>query len=300
MFAPEDTFIDIHVHSEKYPSFPRPGDKMTYATPEELLAGYDEIGIERAVLLPECYVEGSHSTQSFGEVQEIAETHGGRFIPFCNADPRMICNTCYSPFGDYFKFYRDKGAKGIGEICANMHILDPMVQNMFKGAEESGLPLTFHMSPYLGSGSYGLVDEPGLPGLEYSLQKFPKLRFFGHSQMFWAEISETAGIRDLLGYPTGQVIEGRVPQLMRKYPNLYGDLSASSGRNALTRDPEYAVKFLTEFQDRLFFGTDICQPTMHTLRPLANFLRELRDTGKISKEIFCKVAKGNAIRELDL
>jgi hypothetical protein len=40
-----------------------------------------------------------------------------------------------------------------------------------------------------------------------------------------------------------------VPKLMRDYPNLYGDLSAS-GYYALVRDANYAAKFSTEFQDR--------------------------------------------------
>ena len=34
------------------------------------------------------------------------------------------------------------------------------------------------------------------------------------------------------------------------------ELSAGSGANAMLRDPEYAIKFLTEFSDQLFFCTD--------------------------------------------
>ena len=45
---------------------------------------------------------------------------------------------------------------------------------------------------------------------------------------------------------------------MRTYGNLYGDLSAGSGSNALTRDRGYAVKFLNN-QDRAV-RTDICAP----------------------------------------
>ncbi|MPM95453.1 hypothetical protein SDC9_142607 [bioreactor metagenome] len=87
---------------------------------------------------------------------------------------------------------------------------------------------------------------------------------------------------------------------MRKYENLYGDISAGSGCNALKRDRAYAIRFLNEFQDRLFFGTDICQPTMPTLRPLAEFLLDLRKTGDISETVFQKVARENAIRVLEL
>lgn len=80
--------------------------------------------------------------------------------------------------------------------------------------------------------------------------------------------------------------------------NLYGDLSANSGCNALKRDPEHAVKFLNEFQDRLLFGTDICAPDTPT--PLVDFLLDLRRNGRISEPVFQKVARENARRLLHL
>ena len=54
-------------------------------------------------------------------------------------------------------------------------------------------------------------------------------------------------------YPTPK----RLIEMMRAHPNLHGDLSAGSGHNALSRDPAFGVRFLNEFQDRLYFGTDI-------------------------------------------
>ncbi|MEI8345181.1 MAG: hypothetical protein WCG06_03820, partial [Candidatus Omnitrophota bacterium] len=72
-------------------------------------------------------------------------------------------------------------------------------------------------------------------------------------QAHGVDLSSEVFDRLLSSYPITD--EGRVPQLMRKYTNLYGDLSAGSGCNALKRDRKYAVKFLNEFQDRLMFGT---------------------------------------------
>ena len=89
-----------------------------------------------------------------------------------------------------------------------------------------------------------------------------------------------------------------MPKLFRRYQNLFGDLSAGSGYNALARNPDYAVRFLAEFQDRLLFGTDICAPTGNV--PLPGFLLELLDKGRISPELFRKVARENAIRLLGL
>ena len=60
-------------------------------------------------------------------------------------------------------------------------------------------------------------------------------------------------------YPTGPVTPGRLVELMRRYPNLHGDLSAGSGFGAISRDPEFGYQFLEEFQDRLYWGTDIAR-----------------------------------------
>ena len=89
-----------------------------------------------------------------------------------------------------------------------------------------------------------------------------------------------------------------MPKLLRKYPNLYGDLSDPYPAHALTRDPEYGPKFLNEFQDRLLFGTDIVGFDMPF--PMVDILVKWRDTQKISESVFTKVARENAIKLLGL
>ena len=289
-------FIDIHVHMSKVPGFPRRG-QAPYSTPEQLIERYDKLQIEKGVILPEVNPECSYMPQSNEDALDIS-WENGRFIPFCNIDPRALNNSPCAPLGDIIKFYRDKGCKGVGEVCANLPFMDPLVQNLFKGAEEAGVPLTFHIAPCIG-GNYGLYDNPGLPQLEMSLQKFPNLKFFGHSQAFWAEIARLETPEERTGYPASPVKdEGVIPKLMRKYPNLYGDLSAGSGCNALKRDRKYAIKFLNEFHDRLMFGTDICAPD--TATPLVDFLLDMKNAGDITESVFNKVARGNAIANLNL
>jgi predicted TIM-barrel fold metal-dependent hydrolase len=289
-------FIDIHVHFRVTPGFPRWGNPA-YATPEQLIERYDKLGIEKAVVLPGCSPECAYAPQSNEEVLKVAE-ETGRFIPFCNIDPRALTNSWQAPLGDILRYYKDKGCKGIGEVTANLPFLNPLVQNLFKHVEETELPLTFHIAGRIG-GMYGLYDDPGLPQLEECLKRFPKLKFFGHSQTFWAEMGTLRAEADRIGYPKYPIDEeGRIPQLMRKYENLYGDLSAGSGCNALARDRKNAVKFLNEFQDRLMFGTDICAPETPT--PLVDLLLDLRDSGEISETVFKKVARENAVRILSL
>jgi len=288
-------FIDIHGHTRGVPG-PRRGDKPAYATPAQLIERYDEIGIEKGVLLPGVNPECAHVPQSVEEVIEVSrETQ--RFIPFCNVDPRAHGNRADAPLDEFLSHYHAQGCKGVGEVCANLPFADAMVQNLFRCCQKVGLPLTFHIAPQIG-GYYGLYDDPGLPQLEMSLRAFPGLKFLGHSQPFWAEISVLDTVGERNSYPRGSVREGAVPKLMRKYPNLHGDLSAGSGHNALARDKEYAARFLNEFQDRLLFGTDICAPDTPT--PLVDLLGELRRSGAISEDVFGKIARENAIRILGL
>ncbi len=288
-------FIDIHVHTRRIPCYPR--NDGTYASPEQLLEIYDRIGVERAILLPCVNPECAYGIQANEDILEIAQDNP-RFIPFCNIDPRFLNNSYTSHMNEMVKYYKNKGCKGIGEVCANLPFLDPLVQNLFRAAEANDMPLIFHIAPQIGE-NYGLFDNPGLPQLEKCLKRFPGLKFFGHSQAFWAEIGTLDKDFDRYGYPDYPVRqEGVVPGLMREYPNLYGDLSAGSGCNALKRDREYAIKFLNEFQDRLMFGTDICAPDTPT--PLVNFLFDLKNTGDIPETVFNKIARKNAIHILNL
>ena len=294
-------FIDIHAHCNAYlqPEF-MPGRHL-FSNEADMIEFYDRLEVERGVLLPACNVENTMGVQSNEDVLEICARHPDRFIPFCDVDPRARFNSPGSNLVEILKWYRDKGCKGLGEVCANLNFRDPRVQNLFAAAEEVGFPLTFHISPFQDY-SYGLVDEAGLPGLEESLKRFPKLNFLAHSQAFWCEIGRYEGQDPRFGYPTGPADGGRIAELMRKYPNLNGDLSAGSGCNALARDRAHAAKFLAEFQDRLFFGLDICSPEdeRKKVHELPALLKDMLAKGEITETVFRKVGRENAIRLLGL
>jgi len=290
-------FIDVHVHTSARPGPVRQGGEANYATPEYLMRRYDCLGIEKAVILPLTHPECSTQIQSSEEALEIAEKYPTRFIPFCNVDPRMDSNDANADLSRFVAYYKAIGCRGCGEMCANLPFDHPMMENLFSACEKNGLPLTFHIAPRIG-GCYGIYDDPGLPLLEGALKKFANLIFLGHSQCFWAEISSLEGVKDRNSYPKGPVTEGRVVELMRRYPNLHGDLSAGSGYNAVSRDERFGIRFMEEFQDRLYFGTDICHPDTET--PLVDYLLRLRDEKSISEAVFKKIAHDNAVRLLCL
>jgi predicted TIM-barrel fold metal-dependent hydrolase len=74
--------------------------------------------------------------------------------------------------------------------------------------------------------------------------------------------------------------------MLRKYPNLYCDISAGSGCNALSRDPEFAIKFLTEFQDRVLYARDYFD----------NIHQEFLNGLGLPKEVLEKIYSGNALK----
>lgn len=161
-----------------------------------------------------------------------------------------------------------------------------------------GFPLIFDITGRLGT-SYGLYGDSGLPQLEACLEKYPELIFVGHGLAFWVEIGRLDSPEDRYGYPGYPVRkEGVVPKLMSKYPNLWAELSAGSGANAMKRDSTYAVQFINEFQDKLMFGTDIC--TYKQPAYIVDFLKSLLEEKKISEDVFWKVARENAIKLLEI
>jgi len=294
-------FIDIHGHCMKTHDLPLSRGSEPLVWPELLLEMHASAGIDKGVLLPIVGPDNAWMIQSNEEILQIASEHPGHFIPFCNLDPRMLYNTPNADFSFLMEYYKEKGCKGIGEMTANLSFTDPRCLNFFKHAEKNGLPVTFHIATREGN-IYGVIDDLGLPRLEYVLQKFPALKFLAHSQSFWANIGADITVDKWGGYPSGPVKPGRVVELMRKYPNLLGDLSAGSGCNALTRDPSFAYEFLDEFQDRLFFGTDVCQPMNRTsvLVMLKNFLEKSLAEKHVSQTVFDKVTHLNAISLLNL
>jgi len=81
---------------------------------------------------------------------------------------------------------------------------------------------------------------------------------------------------------------------METYPNIFGDLSAGSGANAIGRDREFGAEFLIRRQDRLLFGTDYLQPG----QAVPQF--ELLESFKLPYDVATKIYRGNAERVLKL
>ncbi len=292
--------IDIHVHviyprdeMEKKREIPRPGSQYTFADPEELIALYDRLGIEKGILLPLVSPEGMHRTISNEETYAIVEKYPDRFDWFCSLDPRWDTNKEDTDLGYFIEHYKSLGAKGIGEVTSNLEFDDPKVQNLLYYAQKHNMPFLFHIAAK--NDPYGLKDDLGLPRLERMLKTFSKLTFIGHSASFWSEISKDVKEENRGTYVGGPVVAGgRIPYFMENYPNLLLDISANSGFNAISRDPDFGYAFLERYQDRILYGTDICAPIEYNFYGMEDFLQAGIKKKSLSLQAYYKIIRVNA------
>jgi predicted TIM-barrel fold metal-dependent hydrolase len=147
------------------------------------------------------------------------------------------------------------------ELKVRLSFDDPDALRLYQFCGEQKLPITIHLDYPIdhGNGSYPRPNwwyGGSIEALERAVRACPQTAFIGHAPGFWAHISgDDRALRE--AYPTGPVSPGgRVSQLLRQYPNLWADLSAGSGLNAISRDPAFGRAFLLEFQDKLLFGRD--------------------------------------------
>ena len=225
--ARRGTYVDVHTHLS--PDWAQPG-----LTAKSLLEWMDKMDVEKAWVLPLVAPESWFIPVSTDYVLKETKPHRDRLIPFCDIDPRTINLGGKKGMVDLFKKYVDAGAKGVGEHKVGVNLDDQRNMTVFEAANELGLPLLFHLD------NARNMDQPGLPGLEKCLKAFPKVNFIGHAQGWWASIDGAVQKAEMQGYPKRKVAPGgAIDRLMEKSPNLYGDLSAGSGHNAINRDRDF-------------------------------------------------------------
>ena len=147
------------------------------------------------------------------------------------------------------------GAQGFGEMKFHVAADGPELRRMYALAAELQVPILVHFQEVDHVANEGTWSTGYAKTFESMLKAYPKTKFIGHADAFWANISED--YHDEAVYPTGPVRRGGVTdRLLGDYANLFGDMSAVSANTALTRDPGFTPDFLKRHQDKLIFGSD--------------------------------------------
>ena len=115
------------------------------------------------------------------------------------------------------------GAKGFGELKFPVAADGPEMRRVYDLAAELNVPVLIHFQE---------VGQPAAPGgyntgikrFGAILKAYPKTKFIGHADAFWANIS--ADYHEQEAYPTGPIVPGGVSdKLLSDYPNLFADTS---------------------------------------------------------------------------
>ena len=144
--------------------------------------------------------------------------------------------------------YLKRGAVAIAEQKFGVECDSAAMQRVYEVAGAYGVPVLMHWQHRM----YNL----GFERFHKMLERYPRVNFLGHAQTWWANIDRNHADQTVL-YPKGPVTAGGLTdRYLADYPNMFGDLSAGSGNNALTRDEAFTREFLTRHQDKLVFGSD--------------------------------------------
>ena len=240
--AKQSAVIDIHQHIN-----------FSDRNNETLLAHQKMMGISKSILLPAGSPMNTRSTRGGvgnGLEADVFDTqaaadfvsqHSDAYAFFCNEVPDS------EDAIKKLEGWLEKGAIGIGESKFHIEIDSPPMMRVYEVARAYNVPILMHFQYQ----TYSL----GFDRMPKILEKFPTVNFIGHAQTFWANIS--AGHEQKVLYPKTTVVPGGLTDhLLSDYPNMFGDLSAGSGHNAMTRDMDHAAAFLQRHHKKLFFGTD--------------------------------------------
>lgn len=241
--AGPDPIIDIHQHAG-YSG--RPDDV--------LLAHQRAMGVTKTILLPAGSSVNSASThggvanglqaQCLGNqaCYRLARAHPEKYFFGANEVPDLE-----GAAADIERYLKLGGAL-IAEQKFGVECDSPAMQRIYQLAADYRVPVLMHWQ-------HGMYNY-GFERFYLMLEKYQRTLFIGHAQTWWANIGKDLADPSVL-YPKGNVVPGGLTdRYLGDYANLYGDLSAGSGLNALTRDEDFTRDFLRRHQDKLLYGSD--------------------------------------------
>jgi predicted TIM-barrel fold metal-dependent hydrolase len=226
-----EPIIDIHQHTH-----------YSGRSDEDLVAHQRKMGIAKTVLLPAGSKYGLEA-DAWGNdsVVALARRYPKEFVFFANELPDIPETRAV------LEKYLKLGAIGIGEQKFEVESDSKHIELIASIAREYNVPVLLHFQ----HGKYNR----GFDRFHKILEKFPKVNFIGHAQTWWGNIDRQHD--QTVMYPKTKVTPGGITdRLLADYPNMYGDLSAGSGLNAMLRDEDRAREFLKRHQDKLLYGSD--------------------------------------------
>jgi len=276
-----EPIIDIHQHTG-----------YSGRTNAELIAHQRAMGVSQTILLPAGREVSRPSTHD-GKSNGLAASAGGNqsCLDLHRKYPREFL-FCANEVPDLpeapeeIRKYLKLGGIGVAEQKFHVECDSPAIERIAEVAREFRVPVILHFQ----HDTYNMH----LENFHKILAKFPQVNFLGHAQTWWAHID--AKCDPAVMYPKGKVTPGGITdRLLADYPNMYADLSAGSGLNALTRDEEFTRGFMERHQNKLVFGSDCNDktgrlPDCQGAKTIAA-VRRLAPSKAIERKLLCENAK---------
>ncbi len=270
-----ETIIDIHQHTN-----------YSGRTNDQLVAHQRTMGISKTILLPAGSLYGLAAGCGGNQtVVDLARQYPNEYVYFANEVPDLA--GARAEMEKYLKM----GAIGIGEQKFHVDCDSAPIQMVAETARQLGVPVLLHFQ----HGVYNM----GIENFHKILEKYPQVTFIGHAQTWWGNIDRKHD--QTVMYPKTPLTPGGISdRLLSDYPNMYGDLSAGSGLNALLRDEDHARAFLARHQDKLLYGSD-CSDSFGKGDGCsgAQCIAALRRLAP-SQTILRKIFSGNAVRVMKI
>lgn len=241
--APSAPIIDIHQHAN-------------YSNrPDEVLLHHQRaMGVTTTVLLPagrpmktaatyDGVANGLEAKALGNEAcYQFAQAHPKKFRFSANEVPEV--EGAMAEIEKYLKL----GAVMIAEQKFGVECDSPAMQRLYALAQAYDVPVLMHWQ-------FQRFNH-GFDRFHRMLGKYPRVNFIGHAQTWWANVDLNHRDQAVL-YPKGPITPGGLTErYLADYPNMFGDLSAGSGLNALTRDETFTPGFFQRHQDKLMYGSD--------------------------------------------
>lgn len=255
--------VDVHLHH--YPG--SAGGKALEAL-TDWVRTQEEVGIETSVILT-----GATGADFDRLVEMYLEPYPDRFQLYCGLNVTDIDKPDYPERAvvELERCFR-KGARGVGELSdkgfgltmdpmlapdETLHHNDSRLDSFWKKCAELNLPVNVHIADHPSS-----WQPPDV--FQDELRFFQQFNQFGEEGLTYMEL--LAILRRMLKkHPKTTFIAChlanlgndlmRLGRMLDQYPNLYLDISARDYE--VGRQPRAAAKFLTEYSDRILFGTDM-------------------------------------------
>ena len=208
--------------------------------PDSCFTHMQGCGVTHAVLLTRANDEDKAKV-------EVAK-RPGHFVRSVAADPAQ------PDAAEVFRSAISGGAVSVGELKYHLALDSPEMRRVYEICAEMQVPVMMHIQSFPHFPGE-LPYNTGYPQFDKVLRAYPKTNFIGHGDLFWAHIS--ADVPTDRGYPSGPIKPGGLTdRFLSDFPNMYADMSANSGNNALSRDPDFSRAFILRHRNKLIFGSD--------------------------------------------